>query len=116
MGFMNDTIIDSDGEVVSIKDLTLTLAGSLTDEPPEIETLPMRDLVAAIMRARTFDQRNMPFYKKVVLLWRVFAELFLDKCYIEEDDPFLMVAARWYRRQQIIPISRKERWKIFLRR
>lgn len=113
---MNNTIVDPDGEVVSIEDLKLTLAGSLDYEPPEIRSEFMQDFAVAVARTGTYDQRHMPIWKKFVILWRVFSELFLNRCYLKEDDPFLMVAARWYRRQQIIPISRKDRWKILFKR
>jgi hypothetical protein len=106
---------DPDGEVVSIKNLHLVLCGSLADAPPEMKPESMKDFAVAVAKTATYHQRHLPIWQKLVLLWKMFAELFLNKSYIQESDPYVMVAARWYRKQQI-PAPKMVRLKIFLRR
>jgi hypothetical protein len=75
----------------------------------------MKDFAVAVARTATYQQRHLPIWQKLVLLWKVFAELFLNKSYITEGDPYVMVANQWYRKQ-LIPAPAKLRLKILWRR
>ena len=113
---LGDTEVkDPDGEVVSIKDLHLVLVGSLADDAPEMKPEHMKDFAIAVARTATYNQRHLPIWQKMVILWKFFAELFLGKNYMVEGDPYVMVAYQWYRRQTR-PEPAKLRWKIFWRR
>jgi hypothetical protein len=109
-------ICDADGEVVSIKELNLVLAGSVAaDELPPMRPEHMRDFCEAVAKTATWNQRNMPFYQKILLLFKCFCEIFFGKIYIQEEDPYIMVAARWYRKQQL-PVPFKQRIRMFTKR
>jgi hypothetical protein len=75
----------------------------------------MRDFCEAVAKTATWNQRNLPLYRKIVLLVRCFREIFFGKIYIQEEDPYIMVAARWYKKQQL-PLTMKQRIKVFTKR
>ena len=107
---------DADGEVVSIADLRLVMAGTLAaDAVPELKPEHMKDFCVAVAKTATYNQRHLPIWQKIVILWKFFAELFLNKNYKEEGDPYVMVAYQWYRRQTR-PAPAKMRWKILWKR
>ena len=108
-------ICDPDGETVSIKDLNLVLAGSIADDLPPMKPELMRDFCEAVAKTETWNQRNLPFFKKINLLVVCFREIFFGKIYIKDEDPYIMVAAHWYKKQQV-PLPMKKRFKLFARR
>jgi hypothetical protein len=110
-------VCDADGEVVSIKDLNLVLSGSIREEVPPMKAESMRDFAEAVARSATWNQRHLPFFQKVTLLWRFFLELFFNRTIVtdSEGDPYKRVVEAWYRKQ-ITPAPVKKRWSIFLSR
>ena len=107
--------VDPDGEIVSIKDLHLVLVGSLADEPPAMNPQHMKDFAVAVAKTGTYTQRHLPFRQKVILLWKIFTELFFGKSYVEREDPYVMVAEQWFRKQQV-PVPTKEKLRLLWRR
>lgn len=110
-------IKDSDGEVVSIQDLNLVLAGSIADDLPEMKMKPecMKDFAIAVAKTGTYNQRHLPLWQKFVILWKIFAELFLGQNYFHSSDPYIKVTAHWCKKQQI-QAPTKTRIKVFIRK
>lgn len=115
--------IEEDGETLSIKDMKLVVAGAINDEPDLINPDKMKDFVLAVMRTTTYNQRALPLWQKVVIMWRMFQELFLGK-YISPYSsktvpndllPYIIVAESWVRKQKN-PDPLEDRIKLFLKR
>lgn len=107
---------DPDGEKLDLRELNLTLVGAINDEPPLYKTQDLQTFSVAVARAGTYNQRHLPLWKKIVLLWYFFRELFLNRPYIADStDPYVVAAHSWYRKQQTPPAF-KMRMKLWFKR
>ena len=88
-------IVDKFGNKLNLDDLHLVFSGSLADPPPKMDANAMKSFSIAVARAATFNQRNLPIWKKLVIVWQVFAELFLGKGEAVSRDPYIQVAQDW---------------------
>lgn len=101
-------IVDKEGNKLDLRNLHLVVAGSLEAEAPKMDYAAMKSFSIAVAQAATYNQRHLPLWKKAVITYQIFAELFFDANTKKIDDPYIKVAHEWCR-QQIAPKTAGER-------
>jgi hypothetical protein len=110
------TKVDPDGEIISIKDLNLVVAGTINgEELPTMNPQHMKTFCIAVARTATYSQRHLPLKQKIKLIWVIFCQLFFNHMPVETEDPYIRVAEQWFRKQQV-QIPAKQRIKLFFKR